>query len=42
MNKTIIKMKNTLEGISDRITDTEEWKTEQWKSLPQNRIKKKE
>ena len=25
MNNTINKMKNTLEGINSRITDTEEW-----------------
>ena len=26
MNKTIIEMKSTLEGISSRITEREEWK----------------
>ena len=35
-------MKNTLEGINSKINEAEEiWKTEWWKSLPQNRIKKK-
>ena len=28
MNNTIIKMKNTLEGINNRITDAEEWISE--------------
>ena len=37
-------MNSTLEVIKIRITEAEEWteyKTEWWKSLPQNRIKKK-
>ena len=46
MNRTINEKKNTLERINSRITEAEErisdWKTEWWKSLPQNRIKKKE
>ena len=43
MKNTITEMKNTLEGINSRITLAEEWiwNTEQQKSLPQNRIKKK-
>ena len=46
MNNTITEMKNTLEGISSRITEAEEWisdlETEWWNSLLQNRIKKQE
>ena len=36
-------MKNTLKGINSRITLAEEriWNTEEQKSLPQNKIKKK-
>ena len=36
-------MKNTLGGITSRITEAEEanWKTESWKSLPRNKIEKK-
>ena len=46
MSNTITEMKNTLEGINSRINEAEEhqckWKTEWWKSLLQNRKKKKE
>ena len=44
MNNIITEMKNTLEGINSRINEAEKqvtWKTEWWKSLPGNRIKKK-
>ena len=38
-------MNNILEGINSRITEAENgevtWRTEWWKSLPQNRIQKK-
>ena len=37
-------MKNTLEGIHSRLSDSEQlvsWKTKQWKSLSLNRKKKK-
>lgn len=47
VKSTINKWKHTLEGwIVSRLNDTEEWisqlKTEKWKSLKQNRRKKKE
>ena len=44
MNNTKTEMKNTLEGINSRIPEVEEvmWKTEWWKSLLQNRMRKKE
>ena len=46
MNNTIYEMKNTLEVINSRKTETEErvsdLNTDWWNSLPQNRIKKKE
>ena len=46
MNNTITEMKNTPDRINSRINDAEGWiselKTEWWKSLLQNRIKKKE
>ena len=46
MYNTITEMKNTLEGINRRITEAEEWISDRedrwWKSLPWNRIKKKE
>ena len=38
MNKAITEMKNTLEGINIRVSKKTEWR----KSLPWNRIKKKE
>ena len=46
MKNTITEMKNTLEGINSRITEAEEQISDLediwWKSLPQNRMKKKE
>ena len=36
MNNTISKMKNTLEGINSRITDTEEWF---WSELEDGMVK---
>ena len=41
-NTTITEMKTTLEAINSRITEAEERKTEWWKSLLCNKIKKKE
>ena len=44
MKNTITEMKNTLEGIHSRLSDSEQlvsWKTKQWKSLSLNRKKKK-
>ena len=45
LKSKITEMKNTLEGINSRINEAEEhqckWKTEWWKSLVQNRKKKK-
>ena len=46
MNDTITEMKNTLEGINSRITEAQkqigDLEDRWWKSLPWNRIKKKE
>ena len=46
MINKITAMKNTVERVNSRITKAEEGiselETEWWKSLPQNRIKKKE
>ena len=38
------EMNNTLERISSTITEAEEpaWRSEWWRSLPQNRIQKEE
>ena len=44
MKNTIIEVKYTLEGINSRINEAEEqissWKTEWWKSLPQEKEKR--
>ena len=46
MNNTIIEMKNTLEGISSRITEAKErindWEDRMVEFTAKNRIKKKE
>ena len=46
LKNRLTRMYNTVEGISSRITEAEEWindlGTEWWKSLPQNRVYKKE
>ena len=45
LNNTITEMKNTLEGINNRITEAEEWVSDledrMWNSLLRNRIRKK-
>ena len=44
LKNTIIEVKYTLEGINSRINEAEEqissWKTEWWKSLPQEKEKR--